>query len=531
MKTIRILAAFAMVLMAGSFGCKPFDLKMDDINVSIDLDIIKTNIGIQLIDATTEVPFNEAKGVTASITIHGENRELVLDPSGSRYESFSTNSGYVGLALDPYLKKPTEDNPVKFTAVIDVDGYVATSLPVVITREGEHELIVKLVEVLNPPVGVTITEQKSIDNVTNGIINEDIEIRTSSDEVVVKIDSGTILKDADGQALEGALDVVLAYFDPMEEEALDVFPGGMDVTVTNEEGQPEDVSFISAGFIAFEIMDASGKLASDFDVNDLKLDIKIPDGLVNPETGSEIKAGDQIPLWSYETIDGEWTWEGKVTVGGFPGKLKASMNIPHLSYWNLDWKGTNCDNKYLIFSGDPAITEGTRYVIKARRLNGGGYLYNDYENLYPGQRIRMVNIPYVQIEVFFQPSYSYCGTTPQWQQPASFIWDFCENGDYTVQLTANSIQTVEVKVIIHCLDTGQDIIPSQSIKGRFRKQGTDCWTEMWISSGSRSIPGIEPNTTYEVQAYYQGVWQPQSPFEQYIGNETSVIFRPEINCN
>jgi len=531
MKNIKIVAGFLILLFAVGFACKPFNLNQDDLNLTLNLDIIKTNIGIDFLDAMSKAVIGSNDEMKAKVTIYGTDANWVLDPSGERYTEYLSSSGYVGLALDPYNAKPTADQQVKFVAVVDLDGYVSTSIPIKLNSEGIHEYVVELVSLVNPPDGVTVTQKDHVGSAANGVVDKDIDVSTENNEATITINKGTTLFDIDGVALEGDLKVDLVYFDPTNEEALGVFPGGMNVTVKNESGVEEDISFISAGFVALDVKDASGRKASNIGKDQIMIDVAIPQGYINPETAVPVKAGDKIPLWSYENYDGEWKYEGEITVKGEPGMLSASFSLPHLSYWNLDWKAENCDNKYLFFDGNTAITARSKYKVRARLVTGSGYLYSSYQWLYPGQNIRMVNIPMAPIEIYFQDYYHVCGITPQWQRPADFIWDFCENGDYTSQLTANQIYSVYVEILIHWNDTNQDISPTQAIKGRFRQQGKDCWTTVWIHNGGESVGGIEPNTTYEIQAYYQGKWQPDSPHVQSIGTETTVVFHPSINCN
>ncbi|MCD6333099.1 MAG: hypothetical protein J7L89_07495, partial [Bacteroidales bacterium] len=503
----------------------------DDLDLTLDINIIKTNIGINFLDAATETLIGEDDDTRIKVTIYGKDADWVLDPSGSRFAEYYSSSGYLGLALDPYKAHPTVDNPVSFIAVVDIDGYVSTSLPVRIDSEGIHEYDLRLVSLINPPDGVSVTQDPNIGSVTDGVVQEDINISTDSDRAKISIDQGTVLLDQDGEPLEGNLNVDLVYFDPTKEGALEVFPGGMNVVVKNETGVEENVAFISAGFIALDIKDASGKKASNIKNDQIKIDMKIPSGLINPETGVEVAAGDKIPLWSYDNVDGQWAYEGEIEVSGIPQDLSASCNLSHLSYWNLDWKRQSCSRKYLIFAGDNSISGYTRYRLKARLTSGFGYLFSTTKRIAPGKKIKMVNIPTSPIEIYFAHSHNTCGVTDIWQMPSSFVWDFCANGDYTVQLTANQVSTVNMEIIIHCTDTNQDFVPKQWIKGRFRKQGNSCWTTVWISGGSKAIAGIESNTTYEIQAYYQGRWQPDPPFVQDVGTETTVIFRPAINCH
>ncbi len=68
----------------------------------------------------------------------------------------------------------------------------------------------------------------------------------------------------------------------------------------------------------------------------------------NPITGTTVRAGDVIPLWSYDENNGNWKFEGNYTVnskiglGGNQELFIKKDDVTHLSWYNLDWFFNSC---------------------------------------------------------------------------------------------------------------------------------------------------------------------------------------------
>jgi len=272
----------------------------------------------------------------------GPDKDMIVDFDGNIIESLSVTDNCM-VYIDPFSKEPSAEDPIRFHFLIEADGYVATTKNVVITQEGPSFYEVDMFQIADPGDGVVVYEIKE-EEVSNGIIVEDTEIKTDQEEVVLEISQGTQLLTKEGEPLEGELTVEIVFFDPQEEGIEDALPGGIEPTVTQPDGTVEDGSFVSVSFASIEITDEQGRSAEKF-TEDIAMQLAIPEGTVNPETGEEIQAGDVVPLWSYDEDTGIWNWEDDVVVTPdlkSGGKLVAKSKINHLTWWNLDFYWSSC---------------------------------------------------------------------------------------------------------------------------------------------------------------------------------------------
>lgn len=65
---------------------------------------------------------------------------------------------------------------------------------------------------------------------------------------------------------------------------------------------------MTGGFTSIELTDEKGNKAATFS-NPMEITMQIPKGTINPDTGKEIKTGDKIGIWSYDTTTGQWKYE------------------------------------------------------------------------------------------------------------------------------------------------------------------------------------------------------------------------------
>ena len=114
-----------------------------------------------------------------------------------------------------------------------------------------------------------------------------------------------------------------------------------------------------------------------------------------------------------------------------------------------------------------------------------------------------------------------CGNTEFafWNTPdrlADQRWTFEENMKVvTIPITAQILEEhsrARVTVVIYCQNTCRRIIPRQQIYACYREQGSTCWFTGWFTSGQSVVWGLRAGITYEVQAYYNGRWMPDTPY-------------------
>lgn len=553
MRPIRILSALILILAMAGSSCDKFNLNTDDLDITLDMSVIKTFVNLQFKDAATGdlIGFDDYRQV--EVTVFGPDSQWVVNTSGYRTNQFFSTAGFMTAGLDPYNAIPSAENPVELTFVARLEGFLPTSIPIRLIYEGDHDFIINMVYLEAPPSGVLVERHEDVGNSSGGTLNEEINLITSKNEVSLRLPEGTEIRDKLGNPLQGKLDVSVAYFNPTKSDALACFPGGLSVEVNSQDGDKAEGAFFSAGFVAIDLTDESGKEAATFTGKNLELDMAIDEGIINYETGEPVKAGDMVPIWSYNEETGDWTFEKYTYITASPTGLRATANMPHLSYWNFDWFTTACAMLELYFTTqDPDKAEQWGYNLmmnavissmendfQMRGLSSGFPAISGAKTATNTEVFQGVPL-YREITITFE---NQTGTTPLWLAPAPVTFTLTGNSMIEVPLTPNpdatgtggsQTQTITFNVTIYCTDQGINaLIPNGTIL-RYRIVGTAEWSTVTATGGTVVVAGLQPGKMYETQALYNGQWEPSPAYTYWVEQSAETILtrnlRFEIVC-
>lgn len=333
----KLLFLMSLVVLAFT-QCDPLD--ENDYSLVYDTSFIKHTAMVRFIDAANpNEPIDNIE-----LTIGGRDADFIVESGGSK--KFTIVNGGISLALDP-RRKVTEGDPVSFRLKVKADGY----LPInenVFFQEGEEQQIIELymINTENTPSGVG--NEISVMGIDNGVSNSPISVNLTpgAGKVVgaeLTIPTGTEFRDVNGNKISGnEIEVSLTHFDPNGDISVNSFPGGFTPdTILNENGEPEDGFFNTAGFASID-MSIGGT-----EVRQFSQPIQVSMG-VDPNTknleGNTVQLGDEIPIWSYEVETGQWKYErtGTVVDDG-NGGMKMDFETDHLSWYNIDYYGRRCN--------------------------------------------------------------------------------------------------------------------------------------------------------------------------------------------
>lgn len=302
-----------------------------------------------ILDSATQKTIS--KRVT--VTIDGADKDKV------EKGSYDFDSGSVSINLKKDVT-PSDKTPVNITVIAKVDGYFSSSTALEIKDQKNALFTLSLVDLKNPPIGVVAGENKDNKVDANGALagklDMSIKETKSNTSLSVNLPENTILKDVNGNPLSGNITANIGFFNNQSPTSFGAFPGGLNNANVDINGKNQSGYFMTGGFTSIELTDEKGKKASSFS-NPMEITMQIPKGTINPDTGKEIKEGDKIGIWSYETSTGKWKYEAEGLVGalGTDGNFTVKYKANHLSYWNLDWHSSDkCDPKLrLIWNGSP----------------------------------------------------------------------------------------------------------------------------------------------------------------------------------
>ena len=331
--TLSVSRPRALALMLLSLGtlqaCK--STTTEQINPPPPVPVLARPVSVLVIDSANNLPIPAAAVITVRDT-SGNLSTVTQNRAGVATAAFTTSGGTAIFQI-----ASTAALPQSLVAVVTATGYATTSHNFTVATSAGIETSAAVVKILDPPAGVTATQASAGTANPGGTTGAAVTVQTNPEPTTggtasVTIPANTTVTAKDGAPLTGALTAVVVYYNPVDVTSLNNFPSGFSVDIPGE-GQG---SFLTVGFNSVQIVDSSGRLASNFN-QPIAIAQAIPAGTVNPLTEIPIAVGDPIPFWSYDTASGKWQSEGNLIVAQGPSGLLATGEVTHLSYFNLGW--------------------------------------------------------------------------------------------------------------------------------------------------------------------------------------------------
>lgn len=364
-------------------------------------------------NAATGLPVTLTAPDKVTLVVYGADAAKIVDANGvSLYSAANGFAGPVSAAsgfFTVYLKPGTPvPSQMSVRLVASAKGFVNSSADLVIKStdlktDGSTtgiDVNIALVNQTAPPPSVTVVSTPI--TVTNGTTaavistNKTPESTAVVNGATVSLGSATVVVPATTVIYADAAKTIplpagttavnVTYNNNTTASSLATFPGGFQVSQSaTGTALAAPAAFISGGFASIEVASTAANgtvtLAKTFD-KPLSVTIPIPKATINPQTGLAVKAGDSIPIFSYDTTTGAWT-ALKLTNGtlvtGTLGALDTSNNTfpvvfatDHLTYMSPGWV-TAADQQ----CSDAAITvvgaSGRALELAAVRMGNGWY--------------------------------------------------------------------------------------------------------------------------------------------------------------
>lgn len=512
------LAAFAALVIN---GCEksPTDIidSVDSyITIGDNYSLVNYSLNIQVIDGADA--YAEIQNVT--VTVEGRDAAKVFESGGTR--NFQAVKGNILFVISP-SDEPEADADIEFNVKISAPGYLPVNVEAFF-REGElgQSITIPMVNLSNPPAGVANTTQNFTLTGNQLATAQSVSVLPSGDKATgatVSIPAGTKFYNTNGTQLTGgALEVSLTHFDAEGETSQACFPGGFNPrSVINEEGEEEEVTFLTAGFASIDLTVGGGKVRSFS--QPVSVTMTISDTNYNLDTEAPIVAGDHIPVWSYEVETGVWQYEQDAVVQLVNGELTAQFDITHLSWYNLDFKGSRCSSSQsrgsVTINVPGASADTGRYFFCDVVFSSNGQSVSDFSTktyyIRPGDEIIFYNAPYTQCKFRVYSGSSYYNRGSLLAQTTAFRP--CQD-KISLQLPANLFPTpISFKGTASC-ESGT--IKKPSFYLYYRPVGASYWDYLaYVYKGEFTTTKLtvgqayEFNTTYN-NRYYETTWTVQS---------------------
>ncbi|MDR4987490.1 MAG: hypothetical protein RG741_01470 [Bacteroidales bacterium] len=486
----------ALILFVGSCEKMPFD----GVKLLLDFNIIDTQIGVIVVDAKTGEAITTGN---LSVNITGPDKDRVMDINGE--ETIKVANGIANLTLKSGTN-PSAANPVSFTVVGKAQGYLSNSESVMIPEHGGYLVYLRLTSINDLPQGSSGIVDSSIKTSASGVTSGTVVIETpvissTGTMASLTIKEGTTILDANGNPLSGTINSTVVNFANQDDAAMQSFPGGFSMDAEMTGGETENITMVTAGFIAITMVDEQGNVARNFDPP-MEVYMEIPAGTTD-ENDDPIGVGTVIPVWSYDESTGQWTQESfnAVVQGNTKnGDYFTAFEVAHLSWWNLDWFWNNCRfGATLTFNATSGACGASSVWVEMRRTNGS-YLSGRYMYLNSASHsFTLLNVPQnTAVDLIVR-------TAPNAEPLNSiFIPDLC-SGNYTIDFDlAGLTQPVTATFIGRCPDN-PDIEIRPSASGWYRKAAGGPWQIAYVWEGEITLC-LEQNTPYIFGVVFDGQW-------------------------
>lgn len=519
-----------MLLMFTSNSCKK---ATEGVQLIFNTDVTDATVSIQFYDAATGVSIaKNTVGQEITIDIEGKDKNMVIDNAGS--DNFKVLNGCITVGIKKGVE-PSASNPIKFSIVAHGKGYLSTSVSVIITEKGTQHHQINLVDISNTPDGVGAVEDNSVSVNGSGISNSTVSISTPTlntgfeqTKATVVIPAGTQLLDENFNPVTGTINTTLVYFNNQDEAALKSFPGGFSVT-TDEFG---DITFKTAGFIAMEMKNQSGKEVKHFSTP-IQMKVEVPSATTNIDQ-VQITDGMTVPIWSYDPKTAKWEKESEQSIlyNSGSGKYEVSFDMIHLSYWNLDWHYSSSCSLGAKISMLNSGANGSKAIFKMKYPNGQ-LIKTFYESIDNGYTIQFMNAPYNQALVLEAYIGDNCNSNSGTLIGSMTQSNWC-SGAFNMNLNVPVSlvnPAVSLKMEAKCANRpGQIIKPSATIYAMDINDG--CWNYLYLGemvNGYISTNKLEQGKSYQFHAYFGGYWL-ESP-QSYTIDKTEYVYDQTLPAN
>lgn len=381
-----IIVLFSIISTFHFLSC---DVKspIENVKAIINSEPLAGVMAVEFVDAKT---LRQISGVRITLRIGGVNADDIVDLTKSPKKEFITDQGLLNFAVRDGLF-PSPDNPVNITLIAEADGYLTNSQPVAINTAKGQSITMFLVSKTNLPDCAyrVIDERYTLG--PNSTVDQNIIVSVDDPERKVTtslfIPSGTKITDRfNNDLVPGKLSIAIYYFSNQCNSSLLSFPGGFLVNTDQGRGY-----FTTGGFAAFEIIDENGNEGKRFD-QDATIRIDVPAATINPETGSAVANGDNMPIYSYNNDEGSWYFQTDASLSGPDsyGNYLAEFTTDHLSWWNLDWFNSNICEKGLTVTFTGIFNT---LSVRVKNAANGLYMFNGGYAAANNPEITLNNVP------------------------------------------------------------------------------------------------------------------------------------------
>ena len=437
----------------------------------------------------------------------------ILNSAGQK--NFTVSEGSITLILNP-ANKPQPNGMKSFDFIASAPGYQTTRVKINFTESDKTvQMPVYLLHKTKETEGISaisdnaeLSENQLEENKT---INFGSETSKQTDGTI-EVKAGTKFLDGSGELLSGSrINMEIIDMDANTANMAKIFPGGFTNQSVLKNGSKEEKSFLPMSYTSIN-MYVGNQEVKDFSES-ITVKMEIDKSLYNPNTGNNVKIGDQLSLYSYELENDIWVFEKEVTISGSSDHLFVDFNTNHLTDYSIVAELPVCSDIFEINNPTDANIQAKIELEITGSTEKRTYKIIE-QNLVPGvNKIPFNGIGdnlslklYASGEVLTVNNIS-CGESPKIEIPEP------EN------------ELVTITIDIPCEDVELNIA-SYPIK--YRKLGTTTWISGVIKNLKLESYEMEAGNTYEFQVQFDGETY---TYEEFISSKDYQFNVDSELCN
>lgn len=453
---------------------------LDDFQLLFKEPIEKAKLEIRFSSTTGKLPSD------IKLLIAGKDADKIVTNLNTKNFKIS-KEGVIFLAVNPEIV-PSVQVPVIFSVVAEPEGFTKVIKEFNFTGTGNQFYYPKFFSINNPPGGVSADQFKLFTN-TSGEITKPFIISTNhiakQESAFVKIQEETTLFNIKNQIMSGDMALVIHHFDNRSGTPF-IPEGGLARNPVDKYNNSVDAFNFSriASFASIEISSDKQEVVRSFS-KPIAVTFELNPATQNPETKTAIKAGDVIPLITYNTYTGIWKIEGGSTVvrNNTSGKLECTSSISYPAYIINGWINWLCKQGPAFTIKSTFKDVDLTYYYSLTNTKTGNIIGSSYISLNNNSVFKLNYLPKESEEIklqLFDYNNIYGGNRTK---PIAESMNFktCENKNFTIDISSLVVpQAIEVEFEITCPSgktVDKAVIPSQ-LKTQFSEPEKNQWINM-----------------------------------------------------
>lgn len=304
--------------------------------------------------------------------------------------------GNLLVAASP-LVTPSDQQPFRFTVVVEADGYLTVVQPVVLTSTHPQTYAVRQISLTQPPRTLAATRAAGRAG-ADGTVPTALALTTAgqtgeTDPATVTLPVGTKLTDQLGQPVGGNLTMAVLHTNARTGEANSQVPGrGVLSNVTGLDNGPALGNLRTtsvAGSVTIELYNEAFQLVKNLS-QPVTWTMDISPTTLNGQTGRTVQAGDPIPLFSYDALTNRWQQEKPgVVFQNAQGRLTYRAEAAHLAAYVAAWTEPICEVGPVFRVSSKLTNVDVNYLCKLVDATTGATVGTFYANVNTGSLIRV----------------------------------------------------------------------------------------------------------------------------------------------